>query len=121
MDRRTPYPKSARMRRQAQFRAVSSRGAVFPGREALVRRVANELGTPRLGIASPRRYGNAVERNRFRRLVREAFRAVAAELGAFDYLVSPRKHLETPTLEGLKADLLRTRNARPVPPRARRR
>ena len=96
-----------------------SRGEVYPGRQALVRRLANESGGARLGLSTPRAYGGAVRRNRFRRLAREAFRALRSELGAYDYMVSPRRHLVEPTLEGLGADLLRTLRATPAPPHAR--
>ena len=112
------YPRTARIRRPADFRRLLRAGEVFPGREVLVRRVPNEHGEARLGIAAPRRYGPAVRRNRFRRLVREAFRAVRAELGAYDYFVSPRRHLTEPTLLGIRADLVSTRTRRPAPRRA---
>ena len=113
-----PYPKDARLRRRPQFRRVLARGEVFPGREVLIRRMDNEAGAARLGISTPRAYGNAVRRNRFRRLVREAFRTLRAELGAHDYLVSPRRHLREPTLEGIRRDLTWTRTANPIPPRS---
>ena len=73
----------------------------------MVRKLARSEGAARLGIATPRRYGNAVRRNRFRRLVREAFRQLAPGLGPFDYMVSPKRSLKEPTLEGLREDLLR--------------
>lgn len=113
------YPKAARLRHQREFRAILSRGEVYPGRQALVRRMANEVGRARLGISTPRRYGKAHRRNRFRRLVREAFRSVQGELGAYDFMVSPRRGLEEPDLEALLHDLLRTRTATPAPPRKR--
>ena len=94
-----------------------ARGTVFPGRQALVRRVPNDLGHPRLGISTPRAYGGAVRRNRFRRLTREAFRNLGLELGGYDYFVSPRRHLAEPTLVGLRADLVRTLTASPAPSR----
>ncbi|MGE0191664.1 MAG: ribonuclease P protein component [Planctomycetota bacterium] len=115
----TRYTPACRLRRAADFRALQTAGDVFPGREAVVRRRANGLDHPRLGIAAPVRYGKAVRRNRFRRLVREAFRSLIDELGAFDYLVVPKRSLEEPTLEGLVHDLARTRTARPAPPRER--
>lgn len=111
------YPPEARLRRKAEFRHVLSEAAVFPGRQALVRRTPNRLARARLGLSTPRRYGSAVRRNRFRRLAREAFRQVQGRLGDHDYLLSPRRHLETPTLEGLTHDLLRTLTASPAPPR----
>lgn len=111
------YPKHVRLRRKAEFTLVLSRGDAFPGRQALVRRVPNRLGHARLGLSTPRRYGNAVRRNLFRRLAREAFRGMRDELGGFDYLLSPRRHLAEPTLDGLGRDLLRTLTATPAPPR----
>lgn len=113
------YPKRARLRRRGEFQRVLAHGEVYPGRQALVRRATNRHGEPRLGISTPRGYGNAVRRNTFRRLVREAFRHLRGELGAYDYLVSPRRHLEHPSLKAVQADLRRTLTASPAPPRER--
>ena len=119
MDARSP--RSARLRRQRDFQRVVKQGDVFPGRESVVRRISNEAGEARLGIATPRRFGRAVRRNRFRRLAREAFRSVRHQLGSHDYFVSPRRTLEAPTLEGLRHDLTRTLSREPSPRRDRRR
>ena len=43
-------------------------------------------------------------RNRLKRLVREAFRSLQAELGAVDIFVAPRRGLEVPTLEGIRKE-----------------
>ena len=100
-----PYPPSARLRRRGDFRRVLRRGRIVAGAQCVVRVASGATDRARLGLAAPRRYGRAVRRNRFRRLVREAFRSVSAELGAVDLLVAPRKGLAEPTLEGLVADL----------------
>lgn len=99
------YPPSARLRRRADFRRLLRRARVVPGVECVVRVARSDAGRARLGIAAPRRYGGAVRRNRFRRLVREAFRSIAPDLGEWDLLVAPRKGLVEPTLTGLRADL----------------
>ncbi len=108
----TPYPPALRLRRAPEFRRVLDHGEARPGREVLVRRLRREAGPPRLGIAAPRGFGGAVARNRFRRLVREAFRALAPGLPPVDLLVSPRRGLSTPTLAGIRADLERAVGAR---------
>lgn len=48
-------------------------------------------GRPRLGVVVGRRHGNAVARNRKKRLLRAAFRAVQTSLPAgFDFVLIPR-------------------------------
>lgn len=120
MAARFPYPRAARLRLQRDFRCVLDQGEMLPGRQCLVRRLARAQGPARLGIATPRGYGGAVARNRFRRLVREAFRLLAPGLGSIDVMVSPRRGLSRPTLSGIRTDLERAvrRPPRPTPPPA---
>ena len=100
-----PYPKAGRLRVDRDFTAVRTRSRRYTGREASIRSVENGLGRARLGLATPKKYGGAVRRNRFRRLAREAFRSLWSRLPARDLLVEPRRDLVKPTLEGLQRDL----------------
>lgn len=60
----------------------------------------NALGHHRLGLTVPRRVGNAVRRNRIKRLLREAFRLSQHELpGALDVVVVVRPHEAAPLAE----------------------
>lgn len=57
----------------------------------------NELGHCRLGLSVGSRVGNAVQRNRIKRLLREAFRLEQHELaaigrGGYDIVVTVRPH-----------------------------
>lgn len=107
------FPKGARLRLDRDFAAVRTRSRRHLGHEAIVRVVATEHGRPRLGLATPRAYGNAVRRNRFRRVARAAFRAVMASLGSRDFLLQPRRDLREPTLRGLARDLSTAAGAPP--------
>jgi ribonuclease P protein component len=65
------------VRKRADFVRIQGTGSrvVSPGFVFMLERSSIE-GRPRLGITASRRVGNAAERNRAKRLVREAFRAV---------------------------------------------
>lgn len=53
----------------------------------------NEAGYDRLGLSVSRRVGNAVQRNRIKRLLREAFRLSQHDLpGGYDLVIVVRPH-----------------------------
>ena len=86
------FPKRARLLRRAEFRKVYDQGR----RRSLDFLVAFALenGEPhsRIGLTVPRAVGNAVERNRIRRRLRESIRKRLAELGpGWDIVLNVRQ------------------------------
>jgi ribonuclease P protein component len=87
---RATLPRSARVRAKRDFERARKRGRTLG--DDVLRFSVDENGLPvtRLGLAVPKR-GTAVERNRIKRVVREAFRLSRAKLPAgYDLVVSPR-------------------------------
>ncbi len=84
------FPKSHRLRTTSEFRRVYDARRSVSDARLIVYALANDRGHPRLGISASRKVGNAVVRNRYKRLFREAFRLSQHELPAMDFVLLPR-------------------------------
>lgn len=85
------FPPAFRIRRRADFQRVHRRRCSASDNLLRVSGCVNGLPYPRLGLAAPRKMGKAVARNRWKRLVREAFRLSRQRLPAgVDLVVAPR-------------------------------
>jgi len=77
--------------------------------------LSNELNHARLGMAVSRKYGNAVQRNRFKRQIRDTFRQHAIRSLGIDLLIVPLTSadgIKTPaaTAQALFEELMRRQN-----------
>ena len=86
------FPKEVRLRKSAEFERVYN-GSVYAADSVLVIQcIRNDLDHCRLGLSVSRKVGNAVVRNRWKRLIREAFRLTQESLlTPVDLVVRPRK------------------------------
>lgn len=96
------FPKSVRLLQAREFDRVFAARKRASDLWIVLHGASNELGYARLGLTVSRAVGNAVVRNRWKRLLREAFRATHSALPALDLVCSPRasaipelKQLET--------------------------
>ena len=104
--RRYTFRRKQRLRRRDDFRRVIRTARSAADHRLVVYVAANNLGCTRLGTSVGKRIGPAVERNRVKRLIREAFRLLQYELpSGLDLLVIPRD-TEPPTLQGYRRSLL---------------
>jgi ribonuclease P protein component len=105
------FGKERRLRSPAEFQRVYQARVTAADGLMVVYGLANaELvdgTTTRLGLSVSRKVGNAVVRNRWKRLLREAFRLNLAHLPAGLDLVIVARRPEPPTLEEAAASLVR--------------
>jgi ribonuclease P protein component len=92
-----------KLRRRAEFTKVFEQGIRLRGRFMTCFALRNEVGSPRLGIAASQKIGNAVSRNRAKRLVRELFRA-HKPLTGIDIIVIPRREMLDAPWRTIEAD-----------------
>jgi ribonuclease P protein component len=84
-------PRDCRLTDKAQFDAAHRSGIRASDPLFMIVARRNDLGHARLGLAvGVRAAGNAVNRNRIKRVVREAFRRHWRELPALDLVVNAR-------------------------------
>jgi ribonuclease P protein component len=82
------FKKSQRLLSNDDFKAVLFRKCCVSNELVKLYVTENELGSPRLGISVSKACGNAVVRNRLKRLAREAFRIEQHNIPAgYDYLL----------------------------------
>jgi ribonuclease P protein component len=86
------FPKTARLRKRAEFLKLSRTGVKIQTANFVIITRANDGPENRLGITVSGKVGNSVTRNRIKRRIREYFRRHRAELPpATDILVIARK------------------------------
>ncbi|MDE3045198.1 MAG: ribonuclease P protein component [Verrucomicrobiota bacterium] len=98
------FKKESRLLSKRDFRILQQEGRRLVGKHFCVDvRPAKRL---RLGITASGRYGPAHERNRFKRLIREAFRLHQACLPSADLHVVPRQRAKGARFTDIATELL---------------
>jgi len=115
--KRLSFSKNKRLISNSQFKAVMARGRRLSNGVLALYMARNDCEYSRLGVSVGKSQGNAVIRNRLKRLMREAFRQNQQRIPAgFDYLlmISSRwpkktnagKPPKMPTFKQIKTSLL---------------
>jgi ribonuclease P protein component len=86
------FPALLRLKSTAEFDQVFAAKIYVADGTLVINAKRNTLGMTRLGLSVSRKHGNAVVRNRWKRLIREAFRHIRAELPTgLDLVIRPKR------------------------------
>ena len=99
------FPRSRRLRSRDEFRRVKKYGKRITGRTVIFDVLTEKFPYRLLGVTASKRFGNAVARNRFKRLIREAFRLQQYLLPPGLIInASPRTNGSMPTFQEILED-----------------
>ncbi len=100
------FTKDERLLRGGEFSRVFRRRRSVADDVLVLYCCENDLNRPRLGLTVSRKVGSAVQRNRWKRLLREAFRRNKTELPqGLDLVATPRRQAD-PELAIVERSLL---------------
>ena len=115
--KRFSFSKNKRLVSNSQFQDVLARGRRLSDGRLIICIAENDCGHPRLGVSVGKSQGNAVVRNRLKRIVREVFRQSQEQIPAgLDYVVmiaarrpkkkDTREKIILPTFEQIRNSFL---------------
>lgn len=100
------FPKTARILSRGHYHAVLKAGRKLFGQTVIMDYRIGKSMCPKLGITVSRRYGKAHLRNRFKRVVREAFRHCYLDFPQnLELNVNPRRPMEKVSRSDIIEDL----------------
>lgn len=99
------FPKKARIRKQHEYQLFRKLAKRYLGLVTILEYRKGRFPYPRLGITVSKKYGRAHARNRFKRLIREAFRLIRPSLPAYlEIHALPRAYKENLFLKDVIKD-----------------
>jgi len=102
------FPRTDRLTARRQFTTVYEHGRRARAGAVTVFGLPNRLGRCRVGFTVTRKLGNAVARNRVKRLLREIYRlSRLSSTGSLDLVVNAHASIHTRTRGEIESDLVR--------------
>ncbi len=101
---RLTFPKKSRLLKAKEFEVFSHKKS-FAGAYILLTCSSSLSTGPKLGLAVSKKFGKAHERNRFKRITREAFRLLQQDLPFLSYLIKPLNSAKKASTALIQQDL----------------
>lgn len=102
------FPRSHRLTRSSELRAVARGGKRFRTEHLDLRAAASPVSHPRVGLIVPKHKRSSVDRNRLKRRLREIVRAdVLPGLAAIDLVIRARPEAYGASVAMLRTELVR--------------
>ncbi|MGP4081284.1 ribonuclease P protein component [Pseudalkalibacillus sp. R45] len=100
--------KKYRIKKNEEFQAVFRKGESFANRQFVIYYLRKpDQDYFRLGLSVSKKIGNAVTRNRIKRLVREAFHELEENIkDSYDYVIIARKPTSSMDFHEVKSSLI---------------
>ena len=105
---RYTFPKKVRLRKRREFSSLKENSIRYAGKWVYIEAKPSENSFIRLGLTVSRHFGNAVCRNRFKRIMREAFRLTTPEIIlGLDMNVKPRQMAHQASMQDIQSELIK--------------
>ena len=102
------FPKRNRLKTEEDFQRVYEEGKKQVNNYFVIYGRENDRGIPRIGLVTSRSLGKAVERNRVKRMLREAFRKNKSLFDFYDIVVIPREKVTSLNNKNIEREFLNT-------------
>lgn len=101
------FPQEARILKRKQFLSIQKKGVRSVGQNCIFTYSCHpSKKRPRLGLRVSAKFGKAHERNRFKRITREAFRLIQHLIPkGYDLVISPRSKAKEATTHALLKEI----------------
>ncbi|WP_425513825.1 ribonuclease P protein component [Chlamydiifrater volucris] len=99
-------PKKFRILKRKQFLYTQRQGVCLRGKWVLFYVTSSRKSSAKLGITVSKKFGKAVERNSFKRKIREAFRYSRPSLPPCNIVVMPQSSRVVPSVQSAFDDFL---------------
>lgn len=99
------FPKEERLLTRTEFLGISARGRKIHTPDFIILWEKSDCSLPRIGITVSRKVGNAVVRNRIKRLVREFYRLNKRLFATADYNVIAKPGAARLDFHGISKEL----------------